>query len=160
MHDWEWSDNRLLLLTAQYHTSKVVGQWTWLHQRPPGSLAVWRCGKVHRAHRGRISRVLLLVFPGLSSSPISRAHSLLGCHLLWLMTIISQDFYTPELYTKKKWRERAGKEPFTVLPTALIVSPFFSGSFFFTCLMSGKSVNAEQQERLGDQAFFPLKKEK
>lgn len=76
------------------------------------------------------------------------------------MTIISEDFYTPELYTKKKWRERAGKEPFTVLLTALIISPFFSGSFFFTCLMSSKSVNAEQQERPGDQAFFPLKKEK
>lgn len=95
-----WSDNSLLLLTAQGRTSKAAGQWPRLHQRLQG-LSGCRKWEGSTVFYRQISRALLLVSPGLRSSPISRAHSLLSCLQRWLMTIISQGSHTPELYTKE-----------------------------------------------------------
>lgn len=99
MHDWGWSDNGLLLVAAQCHTSKAVGQWTELHQRLQGLPACtgsWGGSAISSAGTSRASCLLAW-----AAQPLARAHSLLGCCLLWLMTIINQTFYTPELYTEK-----------------------------------------------------------
>lgn len=63
MHDWGWSDNSLLLVAAQCHTSKAAGQWTGLHQRLPGLSACmvrWGGSAVSSAGISRASCSCLL----------------------------------------------------------------------------------------------------
>lgn len=63
MHDWGWSDNSLLLVAAQCHTSKAAGQWTGLHQRLQGLSACmvrWGGSAVSSAGISRASCSCLL----------------------------------------------------------------------------------------------------
>lgn len=120
---WFCSSWRVKELSGRVQNAWLGLKWQWLAACGSSVPHFKGSGSVHRTASkaagtpslpgevGRFSNLLcwdfkslLLLSPGLSSSAISTAHSLLGCCLLWLMTIINQTFYTPELYTEKTKR--------------------------------------------------------
>lgn len=121
MHDWGWSDNGLLLVAAQCHTSKAVGQWTELHQRLQGLPACtgsWGGSAISSAGTSRASCLLAWAAQPLAEHILCWAVASFD----WWQSLIKPSTHLSFIQKKQK-REGTGREPFAVLLTALITSP-------------------------------------